>query len=91
MGTVQDFVKTPASKLDYTIDWSEWLPDGDSVIDSEWDIPEGLSVINQLLLDGSRCVVWLEGGRPDHNYLLTNTIVTQAGRREAFTQKLRVR
>ncbi|KLO31578.1 hypothetical protein ABW16_01705 [Mycolicibacter heraklionensis] len=32
------FSQGPSAKLDYTVDWAKWLPDGDTIAESEWSV-----------------------------------------------------
>lgn len=40
------FVKSPASTLDYTFDWSLWLPTGDTILTTSWTAATGITIAN---------------------------------------------
>ena len=42
MGTLWDN-KDPDAVLDYGFDWSAWLEAGDTIVTSEWIVPEGIT------------------------------------------------
>jgi hypothetical protein len=37
----------PDAVLDYTIDWSQWLGDGETIAASTWDVPAGLTEVDE--------------------------------------------
>lgn len=78
-------VKDPADVLDYQFDIAPALSgnDGDAV--ATLDVSISPASIGDLSLasaaaDGSRAVLWLQGGRAGTTYSVTLTIGTQAGR-----------
>lgn len=70
-------VKDPGAKLDYQIDWSQWL-DGDQIVASTWSINNGLTVESSNH-NGQVTTVWLSGGVPGIAVVI-NEITTQLGR-----------
>lgn len=72
------FIKDPDARLDFVIDWSEWVVEGDSITSSVW-LPGGLDASDESL-DGARATVWLSGGTPGVTYKVTNRVTTSAGR-----------
>lgn len=80
-------VKDPQSELDYSMDWSDWMPDNDRIATSNWtvqtfaDDDQPLTIVTTLLAGQiNRTTVVLSGGDLDRNYRVTNTIVTDDGR-----------
>lgn len=76
--------KQPAEHLDYDIDLSRWLPEGDQVNASSTTIaptgdPDDLRLASRNLFD-DRVKLWLEGGRDGVRYKVTTRIETEAGR-----------
>ena len=82
-----NLVKDPDATLDYTIDWSAWLPDTDSIIESEWIVPDDLTASDESLA-GAAATVWLAGGVLGETYRVTNRITTLAGRIDDRTLRL---
>jgi len=74
--------KAPNSKLDYSIDWTDWLGSGDSIATSTWDTPEGITVVEENS-DASYATIWLEGGTLGESYEFNNTIISDRGRKES--------
>jgi hypothetical protein len=77
--------KDSHADLDYTFDWSHWLG-SDTIVSSTW-IPAGPSglVAHDDSVDetGKKTAVWLSGGNDGYSgFLVTNRIVTSAGRQE---------
>ena len=88
------FVKDPDEVLDYSFDWSEWLSDGDIIVNSMW-IVDGtdldLSSDQLPSYDDTSTTVWLEGGTLGANYHLTNRITTADERIADRTVLIKVR
>ena len=73
--------KDPDAVLDYSVDWSTWL-DGDTISTSTWTVSGADSdlVIDSDTNSTTATTVWLSGGTKNYGYILTNRIVTAAGR-----------
>lgn len=83
--------KDPDAKLDYTLDWREWL-DGDIVKTSTWELDPGLTM-ESATHDGMKTTIWLSGGDAGEHYKVTNHIITTDGREDerSFTVVVRER
>lgn len=79
--------KDPNARLDYGIDWSDWLPAGDSITSSTWTISGSDAALTQSeeSHSSSQTGVWLAGGTLGGQYTVTNHIVTTAGREDDRT------
>lgn len=79
------YTKDPDAVLDYTIDWTEWLPTGDTITASTFtvnsDDNDAITVDDQLN-DDNTTTVWLSGGIAGQKYTVTNHITTAAGRED---------
>jgi hypothetical protein len=75
------FRKDVAAKLDYLLDWSEWISLGDTIVESTWERDEGIA-IDQTFLDATtnQTAVILSGGSASKVYRVANRVVTQHGR-----------
>ena len=74
-----DFVKPPTAVVEYTRYWTDWLTDDETISDSEWTVPTGLT--NDLdTYDDDSATIWLSGGTNHHAHVITNTITTTGGR-----------
>lgn len=69
----------PDAKLDYGCDWSAWLADGETITDSKWIVPDGLTG-DDASHDDTTTVVWITGGTAGQRYPLTNRVTTSEGR-----------
>ena len=69
--------------LDYTLDWSTWLPVGDAISTSNW-VATGLTS-SSASISGNKTTIWLTGGTAGSDYTITNTITTTGGRTGAKT------
>lgn len=76
------FLKDPAARLDYGIDWSEQLPTGVAIVASSWvvdpDEPGGVRVVAHRR-EGATCVAWLEGGTAGRAYRVVNRVELSDG------------
>ena len=72
-----NFIKDPQAKLDFTVDWSDWLGLNEIIVSSSWSSPDGLT-IETSGYDSNYAVVWLSGGTAGTTYRLINTITTNS-------------
>ena len=77
------FLKDPAARLDYAIDWQAFYLDGQTVLQSQWrvspDAADGIMPIDAGH-DGGRTAVTLTGGRRGILYRVTNQVTLSGGR-----------
>ncbi|MGE0289685.1 MAG: hypothetical protein AB7I42_25655 [Bradyrhizobium sp.] len=69
----------PGALLDFTLDWSGWLEEGDSISVSAWVVPEGLTS-SAPSSDDDSATVWLTGVTAGETYTVINQVTTAAGR-----------
>lgn len=67
--------KDPNSKMDYSEDWSLWLQAGETIAQSSWVIPDGLTTAGTSI-NGAKTLVWLTGGVVGQTYKITNRVTT---------------
>lgn len=75
---VPGFVKDPDSLLDWRFDWSEWLSEGEHIVDFTVFAPVGITVVHSSST-GSAVTVWLSGGAAGRRYQITCRITTNQG------------
>lgn len=78
------FVKDPDAVLDYEVDWSAWLAEGETITTSTWIVPDGLTKTVDANTD-TTATVWLSGGGAFTAYPVTNRVVTNQGRTDDRT------
>lgn len=78
------FTKDPDAVLDYRVDWSEWLAEGDTIVASEFLVPAGLT-LDADLNDATSATCWLSGGVRGRTYQVVNRITTAGGRTDDRT------
>jgi hypothetical protein len=79
MAVIGSFTQQPADKLDYDVDYSEWLQSGDSVLSTVVTAePTGLTLAD--LIVGSKVKVWVSGGVNLTKYKITVTTTTALDR-----------
>lgn len=79
--------KYPDSLLDYPLKWNNWLVDGDTILESEWIVDEGITLTASTYSDNI-AVAWLSGGQANSNYYATNRIKTLDGREDERTIRI---
>lgn len=82
-------VKDPDAVLDYKVDWSAWLAASETITTSTWTAPAGVTVTTSSH-DTTSATAWLSGGATGGIYDVTNRIVTNQGRTDDRTIKVRV-
>jgi hypothetical protein len=79
MAVIGSFTQQPADRLDYDVDYSDWLQAGDSVLSTVVTVaPTGLDVTG--LLIGKKVKVWVSSGADLTKYKVTITTTTTLGR-----------
>lgn len=75
------FRKDPDARLDYAIDWSQWLEDGDAITAATWQLSTGITQATpEPSIDGGKTVIWLSGGTDGVSYPITCRVTTTQGR-----------
>ena len=80
--------KDPDSYLDYYVDWSPWLPEGDTITGSLWILPDDLISELEGVYDTST-LIWMSGGVIGQTYELVNRITTVGGRIQDQTVRIK--
>ena len=84
------FEKDPDAKLDFVIDWADWLATGDTISASTWTVPSGITKESDTHGDDT-ATIWISGGTARTDYTLTNKVTTAAGRIDERSIIIRVR
>lgn len=85
-------IHDPSAILDYPLDWSAWLPAGDTIVSAEVTAPDDITVApDPEIVGGTKVVAWLSGGVDRINYDVTYHIVTAQGRQDDRSITLVVR
>lgn len=79
MGTSNFFYKDPEAVLDYGINFTNWLNDGDVLSAVEWDVPAGLVEEGSAFDPGGETALVLSGGTEGVEYKVTAHITTTPG------------
>lgn len=80
--------KDPDDRLDYSVDWSEWL-EGDTIASSTWHVDSGLTVVSDAF-STTVTTVLVSGGTANTEYKLVNRITTAGGLVKETSFKIRV-
>lgn len=86
---ITDWLKDPDAKLPWYFDWTEWLDDGETIIDSVMTVSAGL-VKESDSYSATSATVWLSGGSPGTPYSVANKIETSMGKIDERTITIRV-
>jgi len=78
--TIPTYTKDPQAKLDFSIDWSDWLG-ADTIATSTWTVPTGITTVTSSNTT-TTATLWLSGGTLGQRYLCTNHVITAGGRQE---------
>lgn len=81
--------KDPDAVLDYTWDWSDWLPSGDTITAVSAVATTGITVANQTNTTTGH-TIWLSGGTEGNEYTVTSRVTTAGGRTDDRSIKVRV-
>lgn len=83
--------KDPAERLDYVIDWSEWLQESSDTIASAVCTYSGVTEYVAPIVTTTAVRIWVHGGTARTNASVTCTVTTAAGRIGERTIGIRVR
>ena len=87
------FAKDPASTVDYSVDWSDWVRTGEAINSTVWDIVPleagGLAAGGEFASAAVRGV-YVSGGIAGNLYRLSCTIATDQGRVVARGMTIRI-
>lgn len=94
------YLKDPDAILDYGFNWgldptkpreTPWLASGETITESTWIIPTGLTWISDSFAANGGTTVWLFGGVAGISYVIINHIVTSVGREDDRSHTIKVR
>lgn len=86
------FPKNPIDQMDYDIDFSRWLEDGDTITSVDVAVtPPGELTIPSSQISGPTVKVWTAGGLDGTTYEVSTAIGTSGGRVKEVCFKIRVR
>jgi hypothetical protein len=92
---VGKFVKTPAERKRYALDYSNWLDTGETVNGSSFAISPTtgtpLYIDGQAIVGGTQLSFYVNGGLDQNDYLVTVTITTTGGQTKQDTLTINVR
>lgn len=80
----------PNAVLDYNVDWSDWLATGETISTSTWTVPAGLTKTTDSATSAV-ATAWITSGTAGVEYLVTNRIITSAGRTDDRSIRLSVK
>jgi hypothetical protein len=93
MAIIGTFRKQPHEVLDYDFDYSEWLPEEDTIILATATADAGITLGNTIIDPITKKVVkqWVSGGVDTETYKIEITATTAGGRVKEVEFKIRVR
>lgn len=76
-GMMVKLLQDPDEQLVYEMDWTSWLPSGQTIASSTWPTVSGLTFDNSAILDDSlKTAIRISGGEIGKTYQIANRIVT---------------
>ena len=87
--------KDPDATLDFGFDWgTKWLQTGETLSSSAWAADSGLTIESSpdptTIIDDTTTAAWVSGGTAGASYILTNTVVTSAGRTDERSFRIHI-
>lgn len=83
------FTKDPDAVLDYTLSFTDWLPGGDTVINSVVTPDAGITATSSSFTT-TTSTVWLSGGTDGTTYKVIVHVTTAAGRQDDHVMFIKV-
>lgn len=85
------YLKDPDAVLDYKVDYSSWLADGETISTATVTVDAGITKDSSSVTDSNTSVTaWLSGGTAGDNYKVTYHITTSDGREDDRTIVIKV-
>ena len=88
---VGSFVKAPEAYLDYYMDWTDWVVEGDPIILSTWTVSGGTVLVDTDAILGTFTQIWAGGGAIGEPVELANYVETAEGRKDIRSLGLVIR
>lgn len=85
------FSKDPDERLDYDIDFSRWLPDGDVIMSVVTSISGGTAIIDGTEPSDTCVRVWVAGGAVGETNTITIRATTAQGRIKEAALRLKIK
>jgi hypothetical protein len=73
--------KSNRSELDYPLDWSDVLEDGETIVSAEWMAETGITAALPAIADHIT-TIWLSGGTLAATYAIACLVTTSSGRKD---------
>jgi hypothetical protein len=77
--SIATYIHDPDAVVDYSVDWSDWLPTGDTIDTSEWTIASGLTKVASSVTGNVASIV-VSGGTAGQELRITDRMTTVNGR-----------
>lgn len=71
------FQKSADSSLDYTVDWSQWLTGTETIVNSEWTVPSGIT-LDSSTYSSTTATAYISGGDDGEVYVIRNEVTTSS-------------
>jgi hypothetical protein len=84
------YMKDPDAELDFALDWSKWLLEGETIDSFPVTVEAGLTQPQAASQTGGVVTVWLAGGNPGTTYAVTGRVVTSQGRTDERSIRIHV-
>lgn len=88
---MDSFTKQPTERLDYDVDFSDWLPNGDAIISTAVaSTPSGLTIY---VTDAATLIpkLWVSDGVDKNSYAVSVTVETSQGRSKEVNFKIKIK
>lgn len=83
--------KDPDEEVDYQVDWSGRLDEGDTIAASAFTVPTGLTQPKPATFSDTTTTVWLGSGAAGTTYTILNRVTTAGGRIYDQSVKIRIK
>lgn len=83
--------KTPEDRRDYDVNFDQWLPDGDALVDVEaFKKADDSLTIDAVSIEGTITKVWLSGGDGGTSNEIEVRVTTEQGRIKTACFRVRI-
>lgn len=86
------FTKQPVEVLDFDIDGTDWLSEGDTILTATSTATAGIDILSAAVTNnGGTVKVWVSGGTTGTTYKIETTMTTEDGRVKQHEFRVKVK
>lgn len=93
MARITKFYHDPQAVLDYGKNWATWLEEGETLVSSDWSVPDGITLVQQSYAPTGQTVVRIAAwtSTVGDSHIITNHVASSDGQEEDSSYEIVIR